>query len=242
MDTGGSVFRRLLRTFLGASVAAGAIAASAGFAQAQWFGSRYGYGYGHQEPSSYWVPYHRRPPVVLDELGPGEIVAALQSRGFTRISRPAYGEDFAVVRALSPAGRPVRLTIDIFSGRILDREAEPVEREPQVVQRAPDQGPAIRRAVPETTAPARAAPERPPAAKREPVMPREATPPAPPPNRRIVRPEQAEPSAKPPAAVGTRQQPRRIEIAPPAPLDAPPAPKPRQPEAPINSVPPAALE
>ncbi len=226
---------------LKAGLAVGALMlASAGTAQAQFFGFRYDYGYG--EPYSYWGP-HYRPPVVLDELEPREIVTALERRGFSSISRPVYRDDVAFVRAVNPAGRPVRLTIDIFSGRILDREIDREERRPQVVQRLPGQGPAIREAVPETRTPARAAPETPPETKREPVVPRQATPPAPPRNERIVRPEKQAPAAKPPeAAVGTRQQPRRIEIAPPAPLDAPAAPSPKPAEPTINSVPPAPLE
>jgi hypothetical protein len=229
-------------------LAAGALVlASAGVAQAQWFGLHYGPRYDYDETYSYWRPYRQRPPVVLDEMRPGEIVSALQARGFTRVSRPVYADDVAVVRAVNPNGRPVRLTIDIYSGRIVDRAPEPVERRPQVTQRAPDQGPTIRRTVPEPTAPARAAPERPPEIKREPVTPRAATPPAPPRKERIVRPERPAPAPKPPEAAigsGTKAQPRRIEIAPPppAPLDAPPAPAPKAPEAPINSVPPAPLE
>ncbi len=238
----------ILRMSLKAGLAAGTLVlATAGGAEAQFFGFRHDYDYG--EPYSYWGwgPRYHRPPVVLDELGPREIVAALQSRGFTRVSQPVYREDFAIVRAVNPAGRPVRLTIDIFSGRIVDREVDHVEprpeRRPQVTQRAPGQAPAVREAVPETTAPTRTAPEPRPEIRREPVTPRQATPPAPPRNDRIVRPERPAPAAKPPeAAVGTKQQPRRIEIAPPAPLDAPPAPAPRPTEPPINSVPPAPLE
>ncbi len=237
-----------LRASLKAGLAAGAlILASPGGAEAQFFGFRYDYGHAYGEPYSYWAPHYRRPPVVLEEMEPREIVSALEARGFTRVSRPVYREDLAIVRAVNPAGRPVRLTIDIFSGRILDREFDRLEqreeRRPQVTQRAPGQGPAIRDAVPETAPPARAAPEPRPEIRREPVTPRQATPPAPPRNERIVRPEKPAPAAKPPeAAVGTKEQPRRIEIAPPAPLDAPPAPAPKPAEPPINSVPPAPLE
>ena len=233
----------VLRASLKASLAAGVLMmASASSAEAQFFGFRDDYGY--SEPYSFWGPHYRRPPIVLDELQPSEIIGGLQARGFTRVSRPVYDEDVAIVRALNPNGRPVRLTIDIYSGRIIDREVAPPERRPQVVQRAPGQGPAIRETTPETKTPARVAPEASPEIRRQPVTPRQATPPAPPRNERIVRPEKPAPAARPPEAnVGTKQQPRRIEIAPPpAPLDAPEPAAPRAPEAPINSVPPAPLE
>jgi hypothetical protein len=248
--------RGALRASLRVGLAAGALMLAVGApVQAQWFGFRYGYSLDDYEPYSYYSPYRYRPPVVDDEIRPAEIVASLRARGFSSISRPVYGEDVATVRAVNPNGRPVRLTIDIYTGRIIGRDFTPAERQPvppRVVQRAPEQGPTIRRTVPEPTAPARAAPEeREPEVKREPVVPRQATPPAPPRNERIVRPERPAAAPKPPEAAvpgsvgsGTRTQPRRIEIAPPAPLDAPaaPAPAPKPAEPPINSVPPAALE
>ncbi len=200
----------VLRMSLKAGLAAGALMlTSAGSAQAQFFGFRYDGGYG--EPYSYWGR-HYRPPVVLDELEPREIVSALEARGFSSISRPVYREDVAIVRAVNPAGRPVRLTIDIFSGRILDREstgaASGEERRPQVVQRVPGQGPAVRETVPETRTPARAAPERRRRRSASRLCQGRRTPPSPPRAERIVRPERPPPAAKPPeAAVGTRQQP-----------------------------------
>jgi len=223
----------------------------AGPAHAQWFGRDDGY----EETYSYWRPFRYRPPVALDELRPREIIAALRERGFTRVSRPVYSEDVALVRAVDASGRAVFLTIDIYSGRIVDREFDRTEPSPppRIVQRAPDQGPTIRRTVPETTAPARIAPEPAPEIRRAPVAPPQAAPPTPPRPERTTRPDRPIQPAKPPEASvgngigtgtgsGTRAQPRRIEIVPPAPLDAPPAPAPKRPEAPINSVPPAPLE
>jgi hypothetical protein len=66
------------------------------------------------------------------------------------------------------------------------------------------------------------------------------------PKSSIVQPEKpVEPPKLPEASIGsgTRDQPRRIDITPPAPLDAPvEAPKTRPATPPLNSVPPVGLE
>jgi hypothetical protein len=245
MLTGSGSFRGSLR----AVFAAGALLlGSTGLAQAQWFGFGYHRGY---HGGDFWQPnIYRpniyRPPVVMDELTPREVVNSLRARGFRDISRPVYQDDVAIVRAVNPSGRPVRLVIDIYSGRIVDRQAapQPQPQRPQVVQRVPDQGPTIRRTVPDSTEKTRATPERPTTIKREPMLPPQTTTPSPPKNR-VVQPEKPQQPAKPPEASvgsGTKAQPRRIDMVPPAELDAPPE-KPRAPVGPpINSVPPAALE
>jgi hypothetical protein len=219
-------------------------------AEAQWYGPYHGYHGGYH--GGFFRPNVYRPPVVHDELTPREIVNALQARGFRNIGRPAYGEETAAVVATDPGGQRVRVRVDLYSGAIVDRR-----RLPQVAQRAPDQGAAIRRAVPDpvertrATPPevqerGRATPDKPTVIRREPLLPPQTTTPAPPRNNRVVQPERPAPAAKPPEASvgsGTRNQPRRIDIiTPPAPLDAPPD-RPVAPAGPpLNSVPPAGLE
>jgi hypothetical protein len=211
-------------------VAGALVAASAGAAQAQWFA-----------PRTYY------PPVVLDELTPREIHGRVLRQGYNNPSRPIYRDDVVLVTAVEPSGRRVRLVLDVYTGRIVDRQvvAQPRPRE-QVVQRVPDQGTAIRRTVPEPTERSSVTPERPTIIRREPLLPPQTTTPTAP-RGRIAAPEKpAEAAPKPPdtAAVGsgTRTIPRRIEMTPPAELDAPPI-RPVVPSGPpINSVPPASLE
>jgi hypothetical protein len=210
--------------------AAALIAMSAGAAQAQWFA-----------PRTYY------PPVVLDELTPREIHGRVLRQGYNNPSRPVYRDDVVLVTAVEPSGRRVRLVLDVYTGRIVDRQAvaQPRPRD-QVVQRVPDQGPTIRRTVPEPAERSAVTPERPTVIRREPMLPPQATTPAPPRGRNAEPEKPAAAAPKPPesAAVGsgTRTAPRRIEMTPPAELDAPPARSVAPSGPPINSVPPAGLE
>jgi hypothetical protein len=199
-----------------------------------------------------YQPYPPRPLPLDEELTPREIVDAVHRRGFRDVAKPVYREDVALVTATSREGKRLRLSIDIMSGRIIDAAPAPKPRQ-QLAQRAPDQGAAVRRAVPETRRDIRATPEKPPAAvRREPILPpqpQQATPPRPPlaqPQKPVAQPPApAPPSAKVEPArpeIGTKTQPRRIDMPPPAALDdaGPPVRAPTGP--PINSVPPAGLE
>jgi hypothetical protein len=210
----------------------------------------------------FWRPYafHQRPyyhfarPQFEDEeLTPREIVLAVQDFGFRDATRPVFRDDVALLAATNREGRRLRLTVDIYSGRILS--AAPIQGPPpreRQAQRAPEQGAAVRRAVPDSRQDARVTPEKPPTTvRREPMLPpqpqtppRQAQPPRATPER--LKPAQQAP-AQPPAAKAqpsTPATPRRIEITPPAALDdVKPAPAPARPASPpINSVPPAALE
>jgi hypothetical protein len=209
-------------------VAGSLLFVSTGMAQAQWF-----------------IPPRYYPPVVLDEVTPREVHGLVRRQGYRNPSNPVYRDDVVIVSALDPSGRQVRLVLDVYSGRIIDRRLAPPRPREQVVQRVPDQGATIKRTAPEPTERATVAPERPATIRREPMLPQQATPPAPP-RARVVQPEKpVSPPPRPPEAAvgtGTREAPRRIEMTPPAELDAPPA-KPVVPAGPpINSVPPAALE
>jgi hypothetical protein len=199
----------------------------AGTAQAQWFAPRY-----------------YQPPVVLEELTPREVLGRVRSLGYSSPSRLDYRDDVVIVSATDPSGRRVRLVLDVFSGRLIERSTAPQPRQ-NVVQRAPDQGSTIRNTVPEQTERTRAAPEKPVTIPREPVKPPQSATPALP-KSSIVQPEKPVEPPKPPEASigsGTRDQPRRIDITPPAPLDAPvEAPKTRPATPPLNSVPPVGLE
>ncbi len=213
-----------------AALVAGAfLTLSVGVAQAQWFAPRTFY-----------------PPVVLDELTPREIHGRVQREGYSSPSRPVYRDDVVLVTAVEPSGRRVRLVLDVYTGRIVDRQAVPQPRpREQVVQRVPDQGPTIRRTVPEPTERSAVTPERPTIIRREPLLPPQP-PSASPPRGRVAVPEKpAVETPRPPEAAvgsGTRTTPRRIEMTPPAELDAPPVRQPVPSGPPINSVPPAGLE
>jgi hypothetical protein len=201
---------------------------STGMAQAQWF-----------------MPPRYYPPVVMDEVTPREVHGLVRRQGYRNPSSPVYRDDVVIVSALEPSGRRVRLVMDVYSGRIIDRQAAPTRPREQVVQRVPDQGPTIKRTAPEPTERSAVTPERPTTIRREPMLPPQVTTPTPP-RSRIVQPEKpvASPVRPPEVAVGsgTREAPRRIDMLPPAELDAPPA-KPVAPVGPpINSVPPAGLE
>ncbi len=233
-------FRRVKGAALASAFGGLLYAASAAPAAAQFF---------------YDAPYHRphffrpffgpqflRPPVMAEELTPGEVAAVVRGHGFRDASRPRFEDDVALVTATDRNGNRLRLSIDLYSGRIVEAEPLRPQRE-RLVQRAPDQGAAVRRGVPETREDVRAAPDRPPTTvRREPMLPpqpqREAKPPRATPPPRPAQPPTAG------VAPGTKIQPRRIEITPPAALDdvkrPPAAAAPTGP--PINSVPPAALE
>jgi hypothetical protein len=220
----------------GLAAAGGLLAlASPGPAQAQFF---------------FGLPFYRQhyyqPPVVMDELTPREVIATVREYGFRDATRPVFRDDVAQLLATDREGRRLRLTVDLYSGRIVN--AVPARQ--QLAQRAPDQGAAVRRAVPDVKRDARAVPDRPPTTvRREPMLP---------PQPDTIRPRQAKPpkaqpapqppTARAPAPVspvvpGTPARPRRIDIVPPATLDdvkpqAVPAPS----GPPINSVPVAPLE
>jgi hypothetical protein len=200
-----------------------------------------------------WFAY--RPPVIMDEMTPREVVYSVRRQGFSNPSHPQYRDDFVVLTATEPGGRRVRLMVDVYSGRIVDsrplahrsvqERREPARPREQVVQRAPDQGATIRRNVPDSEQKARATPERPSVIRREPLLPPQANP-AQQRQPQILRNQNNLPvqKAPPEASVGsgTKTDPRRIDMVPPAALeDVPKAAKPA-PSAPINSVPPAALE
>ena len=211
-------------------LATGALSLSTVSAQAQWFGHPY------------------RPPVVYDELTPREMAFAVVRQGYRSPSQIAYRGDFAAVNAIDADGRPVRLALDIYSGRIVNSTyltqspPKPRQKREQIVQRVPDQGAVIRNTVPDASTKTRATSERPSIIKREPLLPPQG-----PviPKKQLVTPEKPAQPAQPPQATvgsGTKNTPRRIEFGPPAELDAPPLPQKLPTEAPINSVPPAALE
>ncbi len=175
--------------------------------------------------SAQWFASTYRPPVIMDELSPREIAQVAARHGFTHVSRPVYGDDFAVVSATDRNGRRARLTIDSFSGRVLRAVQLPGSPEPrspdsrsreQVAQaRTPAVAPAVRQAVPDTATQTRATPDKPTVVRREPMLP---------PQPLIQNPKAvtAPPLApKPPQAA---VQPRRIDmLPPPAELDAPPS-------------------
>jgi hypothetical protein len=224
MLTGSGSSFASLRAALAASVL---VLSSAGVAQAQWFAPRY-----------------YQPPIVLDELTPREILGRVRNLGYSSPSRPEYRDDVVIVSATDTSGRRFRLVLDAYSGRLVERFAAPQPRQ-NIVQRTPDQGATIRNTVPEQTERTVATPDRPTTIRREPILPPQTTTPTPP-KSRIVQPEKPVEAPKPPEAsvgTGTRDQPRRIDITPPAALDAPPE-RPKAPsnEPPINSVPPVGLE
>ncbi len=216
-------------------------AAAPGTAEAQFF-----FQPSFHRPFGFYMmhwPHYYRPPVV-EELTPREIMAAVERQGFRNPSGLRYLDDVAVVTATTRDGRRMKLEVDVLSGRIVD--AFPIRQEPrqQLAQRAPDQGAAVRRAVPDHRKEVRSAPDRPPTTvRREPMLP--------PQPQQAKPPPKAEPRPQPPTAqqtgpqppVGTRQQPRRIEFPPPAPLDDVPSREPPlQPSPPGAVVPPAPLE
>jgi hypothetical protein len=229
----------------GALVACALSALGAAPAQAQFFG--------------YWPGFGSYRTYEL--MSPRDIIASVREQGFVRPSRPVFQGQFYVVDASDRRGYRVRLFVDSYSGGIRDavvlaeprvvnvpratrprdqaprRELQDRDPEDNVVQRAPDAGTQVPRTRPLPPAPVRTTPaERPEVPRAQPTQPR---PPAPATQPRAANPQPAAPGS---VGTGTREAPRRIDIAPPAPLDEV-RPQPRQaPGAPINSVPPAILD
>lgn len=134
---------RNARHILAAGVILAGAAAAASPALAQWWGSSEGryiyntpeppYGYGRNER-----PLHR-----------DDIVDRLEDQGFEEISRPRLQGSTYIVEVVGPRGVPMRLVVDAFTGRILQRVAvgDPGARleEPDVGEApAPNRGPAGR--------------------------------------------------------------------------------------------------
>jgi hypothetical protein len=194
--------------------------------------------------SAQWFANAYRPPVIMDELSPREVMQVAASHGFSHISRPVYGDDFAVVSATDRHGRRSKVMIDSFSGRMLRtmpmaggerRPREQVAREQVAQARTPAVAPAVRQAVPDTTTQTRATPDKPTIIRREPMLPAQPLVTNPKAGANVVAPAA-------PKAPQTAAQPRRIDMVPPAELDAPPS-APRAPMgAPIKIVPVAPLE
>jgi hypothetical protein len=193
---------------------------------------------------NYGRPHHHGMPLA-EELTPREIMHAVSRYGFRDISRPSYGDDVAIVTATARDGRRLRLEVDVFSGRIVDTFPLRQDRR-QLAQRAPDQGAAVRRGVPEQRRDVRTAPETAPASRppttvrREPLLPPQPQQTRPAPG---TEPRPQPPVARQQPAPGAPAGPRRIDITPPAALDEARPPLPAAPSGPpINSVPPAGLE
>jgi hypothetical protein len=193
--------------------------------------------------SAQWYASTYRPPVIMDELSPREIMQVAARHGFSQISRPVYGDDFAVVSATDRNGRRSKVMIDSFSGRMLRAMpmagAEHRPREQVAQARTPAVAPAVRQLVPNTPTQTLATPDKPTVVRREPMLPAQPLMPNPKAGSTVLPPAAAPAQPKPTQATA---QPRRIDMVPPAELDAPPT-APRAPAgAPINSVPVAPLE
>jgi hypothetical protein len=195
--------------------------------------------------SAQWFASAYRPPVIMDELSPREVMQVAARHGFSQISRPVYGDDFAVVSATDRQGRRAKVMIDSFSGRMLRtmpmaggadvRRDAPKPREQVAQVRSPAVAPAVRQAVPDAPTQTRATPDKPTIVRREPMLPAQPMTQNPKAGATVVAPV-------PPTSPQTAAQPRRIGMVPPAELDAPPT-APRAPAgAPFNSVPVAPLD
>ena len=74
-------------------------------------------------------PYNRPPPLWPFEdpgervrpLPPFAVVNRLEDQGYDDVGRPRYDGSTYVIDATAPDGRRVRLTVDAFRGRLLDR-------------------------------------------------------------------------------------------------------------------------
>ncbi|MGL5138106.1 MAG: hypothetical protein ACRC7G_10090 [Beijerinckiaceae bacterium] len=163
--------------------------------------------------------FHSAPTVVY-ELSPHQIGRLVTRQGYRPEAAPVYDDEVAVLVATDAAGRRTRLTVDSYSGRIVARRLLDAGKPRQQVAARP--------------ADAKAALPKPPLVPRGNAAPLASPAPAKP----ATRPAQPKPPAQ---ALGTPAAPRRVDIPPPAPLDGP-APVRAPAEAPINSVPPAALE
>jgi hypothetical protein len=154
-----------------------------------------------------------------DELTPGELQRLALAQGFRIVSRPRYGDDYAVARAQDRAGRSVQITLDAFSGQVVHvramaqppRPPAQVERvQPQREASVPPKPVTPRKVEPSAAPPPvaapgnKATPERPTVIRREPMLPAPSAPSA------------SAASGAPSVGSGTRSQPRRIEIVPPS--------------------------
>jgi hypothetical protein len=213
----------------------GAAVLAPGAAHAQW--------YGHRAPI--FTPHQLAP--IDDELSPRELVQAAREQGFNRLSLPVYRDDYAILNAVAPNGQAVRITLDVYSGQIVNlsplarRQVAKVRPErhqevlakkrPQTVERAPDIRPST---LPPTLPPARrpnevekgggATPEKPTIVRRAPLLPPQpGNPPvAGKPRQAPEKPVTSQAPANPGSVgTGTRDVPRKIELAPPAISDAP---------------------
>lgn len=153
-----------------------------------------------------WGP---RPPWAFQEeapLPPRAVMAGLQRRGFSPMSRPRFTGSAYVVDAVSPRGDQVRLVLDAYTGQVLDRErlAEAI-MPPRGI--GPYRGPEFGFSPPEM--PPAQAPVRKRSARTEQPPIRAARPPV------AARPDEAQPPASQPSA------PQPVLGSTPAPEPAP---------------------
>jgi hypothetical protein len=156
-----------------------------------------------------------------DELSPRELSRMALAQGFRLVSRPRYGDEYAVATAQDRSGRTFQVTLDIFSGQVLNARAlAAAPRPPTRAERVPERPNPRReaavpplRSAPRSVEPQKpvqsgpkATPDRPTVIRREPLLP---SPPA-------ARATPQTPSATAPVGSGTQTQPRRIEIVPPS--------------------------
>lgn len=172
------------------------------------------------------------PPPVFDfdddELSPRELSRMALAQGFRLVSRPRYSDEYAVATAQDRSGRSFQVTLDIFSGQILNARAlAAAPRPPTRVERVPERpNPQREAAAPRTPSVPRAAeppkpsvsgpkatPDRPTVIRREPLLPNPAAPSA---KATPGAPTASGPAASGPVGSGTREQPRRIELVPPS--------------------------
>jgi hypothetical protein len=212
-----------------------AVTSMIGAAQAQWYGYRQGF-FSPPPPL----------PVEPDEMSPHELTHAVRSQGFRRPSRPVYHDEVAVLNAIHPNGQPVRVTLDVYSGQIVNltplaqrpvprsrpviretlqqRDVEPRRPKTRTVERSPEMRPPARRETPSV--------ERKEGERKNGATPNAATPAQPTIVRRapMLPPQDTKApnngtstaaGAGSNVGAGTRAAPRQIEITPPARSDAP---------------------
>jgi hypothetical protein len=204
-------------------------------AEAQWYGYRQGF-----------FPPPPPLPVEPDEMSPRELTHAAREQGFRRPSRPIYRDEVAVLHAIHPNGQPVRVTLDVYSGQVVNvtplaqrpvaerpvqrsrpvfretlqqRDVEPRRPKTRTVERSPDMRPPARR---ETTSPDRKEIERKTTATpAQPTIVRRAPMLPPQETKAPNNGTSTAAGAGSNVGAGTRSAPRQIEIAPPAKSDAP---------------------
>jgi hypothetical protein len=196
-------------------------------ADAQWYGYRHGF-FPPLPPQTF--------PVEPDEMSPRELTHAARAQGFRRPSRPIYHDDFAVLNAIHPNGQPVRVTLDIYSGRIInlvplaqrpvarsrpviretlqEREVEPRRPKTRTVERSPDMRPPVSREKPSAERNQGATPEKPTIVRRTPMLPPAET-------KAPNKDTSTAAGAGSNVETGTRAAPRRIEITPSDKSDVP---------------------